>query len=195
MKKLILLLMLLILITKVEANTVTGYVYVEVVNSPPEITSLSLADPYEDKDLLCNVDFKDEKSSITIFYKWYKNNQFMENKITNTLPKDSFTRDDVITCSVLPYDGYQYGQEKNVSVTILPVSLTTKAQTTVLNLISSRDISSKDLEGNSITGIAIANIKENPTPLFNYLIYILITLLLLLTIVNLKRHLNIKHLS
>jgi hypothetical protein len=195
MKKLILLLILLILITKAEANIVTGYVYVQVVNEPPEITSLSLTDPYEDRNLVCNVDFKDEKSSITLFYKWYRNGEFMENKLSNTLPKGSFAGNDIITCSITPYDGYQYGQEKNVSVTILPVSITTKVQTGALNLISSKDVTSKDLEGNSITGIAVANIKENPTPLFNYLIYILIVLLFVLTLVNLKRHLNVKHSS
>lgn len=193
MKKIILILVLLILIPKIDANTVTGYVFLEVINNPPEITALSLHEPYEDTDLTCNVKFKDEKDNIILYYKWYKNNNLIVDQNINILSKEYFNKNDIITCSVLPYDNIQYGQEKNISVQILPISLRTKIQTTFLNFFTPEEVTSKDLQKNSITGLTVSNIKNNPVPLFNILIYILLIIVILFTIINIKKHLYLKN--
>ena len=187
--------MLLFLVIKVDANTATGYVFIEVINNPPEITSLSILEPYKDTNLNCEAKFKDEKDTITLNYKWYKNNELIENQNTNILSQEFFNKDDIIKCSVLPYDNVQYGEEKNITVQILPISLRTKAQKVFLNLLTEEEITSKDIKSNSITGLAITNIKSNPTSLLNNIIYFLLIILFLLTLINVRKYLHLKNIS
>ncbi|MBU2634649.1 MAG: hypothetical protein KJ674_05420 [Nanoarchaeota archaeon] len=195
MKKVLIILIFLILISNVDANSVTGYVFLEVINEPPEIISLSILEPYEDTNLFCDIKFKDEKDTIDLNYKWYKNNQLIENQNTEALSNEFYKKDDKITCSVLPHDGTQYGEQKNITTQILPINLKTKAQKTFLNLFSTEDITSKEIQQNSITGLAVSNIKANPTPLFNNIIYFLLIILFLIILVDIRKHLHFKSVS
>lgn len=115
----------------------TAKVYVNVVNSPPEITGMATSNPLSGEPLECEVVVKDEIEGVKVKYKWYNNDVLIQGQDENVLSEDFFVEGDRVACEAIPNDLVQDGGSEKVSVVIKPKPFASAITGAVVGLGSS----------------------------------------------------------
>jgi len=154
--------------------------------TPPETTSPILKpDPaYTTDDLLCNATLTDNKAtSLTAYWKWYKNGlEYLSdstnanngtNTLVTSLSSGNTSKGESWFCEVTPYDGNNYGSAKNSSnnLTILnsppthsnPLLTSTSGKNVTSDNLACYNQSTSDPDSDPITNIY--NWYKNNQPL------------------------------
>lgn len=86
---------------------------ITILNAPPEIVSAKIEPerPSKKDTVKVTVEAKDpDGDSVTIKYKWKRNNTNIPNAEGQTLSLNSFSKKDIITVDIIPFDGEAEGQ-------------------------------------------------------------------------------------
>ena len=86
---------------------------ITILNAPPEIVSAKIEPerPTKKDTVKVTVETKDpDGDSVTIKYKWKRNNTTIPNAEGQTLNLSNFSKKDVITVDIIPFDGETEGQ-------------------------------------------------------------------------------------
>ena len=86
---------------------------ITILNAPPEIVSAKIEPerPSKKDTVKVTVEAKDpDGDSVTIKYKWKKNNTNIPNAEGQTLGLSNFSKKDVIAVDIMPFDGEAEGQ-------------------------------------------------------------------------------------
>lgn len=195
MKKLVILILILL---SFSVNALTskdyGYVTINIINQPPQITNLSFnpAIVFEDSELICNLTIKDEElENIIPYFSWYKNNILLN----NTLSKLSgFQAGDIIECKAFVKDKYNLSsEERSITIRVNSTSIRTKLTKNVLNLLGAKTnientINLEQQGLGAITGYAVkeSDVTSRQTPY--YFIIFILTFILIININLIYRH-------
>jgi len=194
MKKLIIFFVLLMInsIFVYGATQVKGYIYINIVNEPPEITSIFFYqdEVYEDSTIDCDALYTDEIPEIVeLKYRWYVNDNLV-NVQGSSLSPSYFEADDIVTCKIIPNDQAQDGEQANITIIVQNIPIGTKMAKGVLQLAgvsssASELISIRREEGMmGVTGFVVREVGNQSKGL-SIPIFILVLMVLLLVTVNL----------
>ncbi len=147
-----------------------------ISDSIPPQTSTPIITPSQPKttdNLKCNATLTDDKqTSLTAYWKWYKNNVSYlsgETAVTNgtltiitTLNSTNTSKEENWKCEVLPYDGNNYGNATNSTPVIIlntdpthnqPLLTTSTGKNLSTENLTCYNQSTSDADGDSITNI------------------------------------------
>jgi hypothetical protein len=139
-------------VSKADLSTITGKVSMEILNSPPAITYISIVPElaYEGDILECIVKIADQHAeSVIIEYKWYVNN-YLVSQDSKLL--EGFKRDDSVFCKAKPTDREgAVGETKTFFITIGKKPLTkTITGFAAYDVVSDKGLRTKFLFNTSI---------------------------------------------
>jgi hypothetical protein len=150
--------------------TAQAIVIVNIINNPPQITSISFSPSkaYSDSILTCLPEVQDEAPQyVTYIFSWYKNSELL--LAENSASLSGFAEDNQITCEAIPLDVIdQRGPAFSATIKIQKTPFVAKAELVTLSLLGIKTTTAELLELNkqgigSLTGYVASEIGSAPT--------------------------------
>lgn len=135
---------------------------VSIKNTPPEIQSAKLSpdNPKKgDKIGVAVEGFDNDGDNISFIYEWFKNDELIPGKTSDTLEDVNFSRGDKISVSIKPFDGEDYGRAISVYKIIAnSPPVISQGKSSIDNGLYTLEINGQDPDGDVLTFY----LKESP---------------------------------